>query len=121
MNRLFEESLSPDQAASGATWSPTVDLYETDDAFVLQAELPGVEEADLDVELRPQAVQIRGHRAMPGGAGAPEHFRCLERSYGSFARSLRLASPVVVREAKRELADGVLRLELPKRTGRGEG
>src|SRR6185436_10403743 len=75
MNRLFEESLlrgrdlEPTRAAA---WAPTVDVYETAEAFVMLVELPGVNEDDVEVTVEGDEVRLRGERHLPGPR--PESF-----------------------------------------------
>lgn len=126
MNRLFEESLSrwrPDESpfATG-NWSPSADVYETSDAFVVQMELPGLSEDDVEVEVEGDRVTLRGERQMSVDT-RPECFHRMERSYGSFCRSFSFGEAVEAARMQAELKDGLLRIDLPKarsRRGRGE-
>jgi HSP20 family protein len=116
MNRLFEESLNTEPGSGpGGGWIPIADLWETADCFVLEVELPGVEPEDVEVELGDGEVSIRGHRSDPRTPGAPERFRCLERSHGPFARRFALTAGVDGPGARRSHEEGVLKLEIPKR------
>lgn len=116
MNRLFEESLTSEAGnGPGGSWIPAADVWETDDAVVLELELPGVEADDVDVEVTRAEVSIRGHRRAPRTSGTPERFQCLERSHGSFARRFALTAKIDDRSARHTLEDGVLRVEIPKR------
>lgn len=115
MNRLFEESLlrgrelKPNQAAA---WAPTVDVYETAEAFVILAELPGVSEDDVDITVEGDEVRLRGERHLP--EPRPESFERLERSYGPFARSFHFEQEVDPDRVMAEFKDGLLRLEVRK-------
>jgi HSP20 family protein len=121
MNRLFEESLSPETAAGpGGSWKPAADLWETADCFVLEVELPGVDPDDVQIEIEGGELSVRGHRTAPSATGVPERFQCLERSYGPFARRFSLTGPVHGRSARRSFEEGVLRVEIPKRTRGGD-
>jgi HSP20 family protein len=118
MNRLFEESLSPEAGSGpGGSWTPVADVWETAECFVLELELPGVEPGDVDVEVSGGEVSVRGSRSDPRTGGAPERFRCLERSHGPFARRFGLTSSVDAAGARHSFEEGVLRVEIPKRTG----
>jgi HSP20 family protein len=115
MNRLFEESLlrgrdlEPTRAAA---WAPTVDVYETAEAFVMLVELPGVNEDDVEVTVEGDEVRLRGERHLPGPR--PESFERVERSYGPFARSFRFEQEVDPDRVSAEFTDGLLRLEVRK-------
>jgi HSP20 family protein len=116
MNRLFEESLLRGRelrpVAPSPAWSPSVDVYETQDAFVILAELPGVAEDDVEVTVDGDEVRLRGERRL--GHPRPDSFERLERSYGAFARSFRLAEEVDPEQVSAEFADGLLRLTVTK-------
>jgi HSP20 family protein len=103
--------------APGA-WTPPVDLCEMSDAIVIRIELPGVRQEDLRVSILDNALKIEGRkqRVAPSGAEAekPLRFVCLERSYGSFARTIALKWPVEVEKISADLVDGVLQIRLPK-------
>ena len=117
MHRRFHETAGPmrrDGAPEGAgTWKPPVDVYETDDALVLQVELPGVSKDAVTVELHEHTLTFSGERtrepAVTGG-----RYRREEGRYGAFQRAFRM--PTIVDEAKIQAAytNGVLALRLPK-------
>jgi HSP20 family protein len=117
MPRRFHETAGPirDDGAAGVTgtWEPPVDIYETDDALVLQVELPGVSKDAVNVELHEHTLRLSGERtrepAVTGGQYQREEGR-----YGAFQRAFRM--PTIVDEAKIQATytDGVLALRLPK-------
>lgn len=117
MNRLFEESLKTrlDLDAAGQGWQPLCDVYETEGAFVVLLELPGVEQEDVEVQVDGESVVVRGQRRV--GAVRPERYQRMERTYGSFSRHFRLPGPVDGEAIGAQFKEGLLRLELPKRTG----
>jgi HSP20 family protein len=100
-------------AEVAGTWEPPVDIYETDDALVLQVELPGVSKDAVSVELYEHTLRLSGERtrepAVTGGQYQREEGR-----YGAFQRAFRM--PTIVDEAKIQATytDGVLALRLPK-------
>ncbi len=115
MNRLFEESLMRGRElkpAEAGAWLPSVDVYETADAFVILAELAGVSEEDVVVTVDGEEVRLRGQRRLPGPR--PESFERLERSYGPFARSFRFEQELDADRVSAAFEDGLLRLELKK-------
>ena len=115
MNRLFEESLLRGRELSAgppAAWTPSVDVYETGEAFVMLVELPGVSEDDVEVTVEGDEVRLRGQRHLPGPR--PESFERIERSYGPFARSFRFEQEVDPDRVTADFTDGLLRLEVRK-------
>jgi len=115
VNRLFESNFQG-QADKGAltTWAPAVDIYETENELVLQAELPDVNEKDIDVRVENNMLTIRGERKFEAKV-KEENFLRVERTYGSFSRSFSLPNTVNTEAIKAEYAKGVLKIELPKR------
>ena len=68
MNRLFDESVrnvrTGDEALSSATWSPAVDIYETANEVVVKAELPEVNQSDIDIQVENNTLTLRGERKL---------------------------------------------------------
>jgi HSP20 family protein len=126
MNRLFEASLGPAQVEGSAlltpTWSPPADVYETADRFVIQIELPGVDENDVLIQIDADQVSVKGERRLKPST-RPECFHRMERSYGAFSRTFRLTEEVDPDGATARFRDGLLQLEAPKtarqKSGRG--
>jgi HSP20 family protein len=114
MNRLFEESLKTrmDMDAGGQGWQPLADVYETAEAFVVLVELPGVEQEDVEIQVDGEKVIVHGRRRL--GTARPELYHRMERSYGSFSRSILLSGLVDAEAVSAVFKDGLLRLELPK-------
>lgn len=99
---------------SGFLWSPTADVMETPEAFVIIVEAPGVAREDMTVELRGRSLWIRGERRAPRD-GATGLYRMLERSHGPFARRFALPPGIVRDAATAILADGILEITVPKK------
>jgi HSP20 family protein len=121
IERLFEQLIhrpwgSPRETI---TWNPAIDLYESIDAFVLEADLPGVRPQDIEIQLTETELLLRGSRYLE-----KEHedgrFYTMERCSGHFVRSMRLPKPIAKDDMKLELHDGVLRLILPKLQQKGD-
>jgi HSP20 family protein len=114
MNRLFEESLKGrlELDASGQAFEPLADVYETDAAFVVLLELPGVEQDDVEVQVDGEALVVKGRRRL--WPAKPERYHRMERTYGSFCRAFHLTAPVDAEATTAQFKDGLLRLELPK-------
>jgi len=115
VNRLFEGSLprGSDQSAL-TTWAPAVDIYETENELVLKADLPDVNEKDLDIRIESNILTIKGERKFEEKVKEDNYLR-VERTYGSFSRSFSLPSTVDNGSIKADYKNGVLTVELPKR------
>jgi HSP20 family protein len=117
MHRRFHEAAGQVRGNGAAevagTWEPPVDVYETDDAIVLQVELPGVSKDAVNVELHEHTLRLSGERTRES-AGTGGQYRREEGRYGAFQRAFRM--PTIVDEAKIQATytDGVLALRLPK-------
>jgi HSP20 family protein len=108
MNRLF------DSAAPGAVWTPAIDVAEDADKITLTADLPGLKQSDLEVQIEKDVLTLRGQRTLERDANG-DHYRRFERLSGSFVRSFTLPPTVDVENVSAQLKDGVLTLILPKR------
>jgi HSP20 family protein len=115
VNRLCEskfQARGDDSALT--TWAPAVDIYETENDLVLRADLPGIDEKDLDVRVENNLLTIRGERKFEQQVKEDNYLR-IERTYGSFRRSFGLPNSVNSEAIKAEYKNGVLTVELPKR------
>ncbi|URA09372.1 Hsp20/alpha crystallin family protein [Thermospira aquatica] len=97
----------------GTPWSFNVDLEETDKAIVVKADLPGMDEKDIKVELSNNILTISGSRSEKREEKNKNYHR-IERFEGSFCRSIELPREVDANKAKAEYKKGVLTIELPK-------
>jgi len=114
-NRLFNESFRnhPEESAL-TTWAPAVDIYETPNELVVKADLPDVNEKDIDVRVENNLLTIRGERKFEKSV-SEENFLRVERTYGSFSRSFSLPNTVNAESIGAEYKNGVLTVTLPKR------
>jgi len=117
MHRRFHETFGQARGDGATevpgTWEPPVDIYETDDALVLQVELPGVSKDAVNVELHEHTLKLSGERTRePAVTGGQYHRE--EGRYGAFQRAFRM--PTIVDEAKIQATynNGILALRLPK-------
>jgi HSP20 family protein len=92
-------------------WFPVVDIYETEDGFVVEAELPGVQTGDLHITARGNVVAIQGARRITE-AGARYHR--IERACGAFSRSFELPCAAGGPGMRADLKDGLLTIVIPK-------
>ena len=111
-DRLTPENLEPTFPASGG-WIPLADAYETEAAFAVQLELPGLAEEDVEVLLEGNRLIVRGDRQCLRGQ-RPDHFYRMERSQGPFLRILHLPEPVDPAGMRAHYEDGLLRVDIPK-------
>lgn len=116
VNRLFEDFLvrGRDEGIEAGTWTPAVDIYETDEELVVKAELPGVEKDRIGVEVRSGVLTLRGERTAEAEVREENRHR-VERSYGSFVRSFTLPVSVDEDKVSAKLSGGVLEVHLPKK------
>ena len=101
-------------AATEAMWSPVVDTHETKDGFLLQVELPGVKQEDIQVSIEGDTLNLKGERKREAEVKEDQYHR-IERSYGAFQRSIVLPSVVDPGRVKATYRDGVLEIQLPKK------
>ncbi len=116
MNRMFHEFFRSGGEEAGwglRTWTPPVDIYETDDALVLKAELPGVSKDDVSLEIHNNTLILRGERKHEAEVKEGDYYRA-ERAYGTFQRSFVLPTLVDQDQVQATYTDGVLELRLPK-------
>ena len=114
-NRLFNESFRTEGEESALTrWAPAVDISETPDELVVKADLPDVNEKDIDVRVETNLLTIRGERKFEK-AESEENFLRVERAYGSFSRSFSLPNTLNTEAIAAEYKNGVLTVTLPKR------
>lgn len=110
--RGFGHGDGPAVTAAGAC-GPALDVEESDDAFTIHVELPGVASDDVDVSLEENVLTISGERRFYDDREA-EGFRRVERSFGRFHRAIRLPDRVDPTGVKAVQRDGVLTVTAPK-------
>ena len=117
MNRLFNTFFDTPTAGNGSgsprRWIPAMDLIEADDHFVLRADLPGLAEADVHVDVEDDVLTISGERKSEHEDKREGYVR-VERSYGSFRRSLTLPEGVEPEAVSAKFDRGVLEVRIPK-------
>jgi HSP20 family protein len=114
-NRFFGEW--PTMEPFRDEWSPSVDVSETKDALLVKAEVPGMDAKDIDISLSNDVLTIKGKKEQEKEE-KEENYHRIERSYGSFTRSIRLPREVQSDKIKASYKNGVLTINLPKS---GEG
>ena len=111
MNRLF--GTFGNGGAVMRRWSPAMDLVETDDHYVLRADLPGVSEGDVKIELDDNVLTISGERKSAHRETKQGYYR-VERAYGNFSRTLTLPEGVDADSISANFDRGVLEVKVPK-------
>jgi HSP20 family protein len=109
----FQE-MEPWPTYRGADFNPTFDVKETKEGFVFRADLPGIQEKDIDVTLTGNRLVISGKREEEKKEQSDVYFAC-ERSYGSFTRAFTLPEGVDAGLARADYKNGVLTLLVPKK------
>ena len=114
MNQVFENGRAHGKSAESVpTWQPPVDVFEDASKIVLVADLPGVEEKDLELSVDKNVLTVKGGRK--SGELAQATHRRLERAQGNFSRAFTLPQTVDVENIRAELKSGVLTLTLNKK------
>jgi HSP20 family protein len=118
MNRLFDSDFHPayDKEARNTqvAWTPAIDVFEDKDKIVLTADLPGLQQKDVDIQIEKDVLTLRGERKLERKADGEHHYR-YERVSGSFVRSFTLPPTIDSEQVAAQLKDGVLTLTLPKK------
>jgi HSP20 family protein len=116
MNRLFDDTFTRERSgrADLATWAPAVDIYETSNELVVKADLPDLQDKDIDVRVENNTLTIRGERKFEKDVTEDNYLR-IERSYGSFMRSFSLPNTVSSENIRADYRNGVLTLHMAKR------
>jgi HSP20 family protein len=96
------------------SWAPPIDVYETDGAYVITAEVPGLAREQVDVAVEDSRLTIQGRRQAHPRTADAVHFHQVERGHGSFRRTFEFAEKIDTEHVTADLADGVLTISIPK-------
>src|SRR4051794_41838900 len=110
--RLFDSLFEP-RAVSAQRWVPAMDLVETEDHYLLKADLPGMKQEDVAIEFNDGTLTISGERKLEYERKEKGFFR-LERLFGKFSRSLSLPDGIDAEKIQASFHDGVLDVTIPK-------
>jgi HSP20 family protein len=117
MNRLFNTVFdAPAAGGNGGQarrWVPAMDLLETEEHFVLRADLPGMREGDVSIELEDNVLTVSGERKAEHEDRQEGYYR-VERAFGSFSRSLTLPKGIDPESVTAHFDSGVLEVRIPK-------
>jgi HSP20 family protein len=103
------------QAFSKNAWVPALDIREKEDAFLVTVDLPGLEPEQVDVSFEDGILTIRGAREFRRDENEEGTYHRIERSYGSFARTVRLPRTADAEKIEASFDTGVLTVRVPKR------
>jgi HSP20 family protein len=116
-NRLFDEPFFRsgllDKEGNLSEWSPTVDIYNNDEAIVIKAELPGMEKKDITIDMKGGVLTLKGERSHEDEVKEENYYR-RERRYGKFYRAFKLPEDVDAEKIKADFKNGVLKIDIPK-------
>ncbi|OPX19765.1 MAG: molecular chaperone [Desulfobacca sp. 4484_104] len=117
MDRLWDDYFGPGRRALKpleTEWAPVVDISESADQVTVKAEIPGLEPKDIDISLSGDLLTIKGEKKSEREE-KDENYHLVERSYGSFSRSLRLPVSVEADKIEASYKQGVLTITCPKK------
>jgi HSP20 family protein len=111
LNRFFGEW--PTTESFRGEWAPSLDVSESKENIVVRAEVPGIDAKDIDISLANDVLTIKGQKEQEREE-KEENYHRVERSYGSFSRSVRLPREVSSDKIKASYKNGILKITLPK-------
>jgi HSP20 family protein len=118
MNKLFDSSLvkwtDRDTGLLEGAWSPAVDIYDSKDAVMVRADMPGMKKEEIDISVHGDALTLKGEKKHEEEK-KDKGFVRTERFYGSFNRAIRLPAEVDAEKVEANYKNGVLELRLPKK------
>jgi len=117
LDRILEDTFPKWEKEKGlpvTEWSPSVDVHETEKALVVTAEVPGIDEKDLTVEVEGRTLILKGKREFEKETKKEDYHR-IERSYGSFCRTFEVPESVDPEKIEAAWTKGLLKITLPKR------
>ena len=117
INRIFDETASRSQdydvEVSQCDWRPVVDIYDSEKAIVINAELPGVTKDSITLDVKENILTLRGERKSDEEVRKENYYR-MERCFGTFERAFTLPSTVDPAKIMANFKDGILKIEIPK-------
>jgi HSP20 family protein len=110
-DRLFEDELLPLRGEK--SWAPAFDISENEKGYTVSAELPGIDEKDLEITIAGGMLSVKGEKKQETEEKGETYHR-IERTYGSFQRSFRIPDAVQGDKVDATYKDGILKLVIPK-------
>jgi HSP20 family protein len=117
MDRLWEDYFGPGRRALqplAEVWLPALDVSESGDKVTIKAEVPGMEAKDIEISMVGDTLTIKGEKKVEKEE-KEESYHLVERSYGSFVRSIRMPAPVNADKIEASYKNGVLTITCPKK------
>jgi HSP20 family protein len=114
VDRLFEDFWGCWPEPTEREWVPALDVSETEDKVLVKVELPGIDPKDIDVSVQADLLTIKGERKQEKEEKGESYHR-VERTYGTFTRTLRLPAETEPEKVTAGYKDGVLTLGIPKK------
>ena len=112
--RAWQERLERLSRPHADAWAPPIDVYETERAYVITAEVPGLTREQVDIGVEHSRLTLHGRREARVPPGNAVHFHQVERGHGSFRRSFEFAESIDADAISADLSNGVLTITVPK-------
>jgi HSP20 family protein len=112
--RAWQERLERLAAQHATAWAPPIDMYETDDRYVITVEVPGITRDGVELALQENRLTIRGSRPADLPEPHTRHYHQVERGHGAFLRTFEFVDAVDEERITADLRDGVLTVTLRK-------
>ena len=112
--RAWQQRLERLSRPSPESWAPPIDVYETSDAYVVTAEVPGLTRKQVDLAVEDSRLTIQGRREAQPASGDAVHYHQVERGHGTFRRVFEFAEKIDGDRIVADLAEGVLTITIPK-------
>ena len=112
-DRFFEDFDLPNPFSEEMTFTPAFDVSETENELIVKAEVPGMDQKDIDINLSDGLLSITGEKKHEK-EDKNENYHCVERHYGKFSRTMRVPFEVEADKVDATYKDGVLKVTLPK-------
>ncbi len=116
-NKFFEDQLAKrvgSEELASSSWIPPVDIYEDENNIVIKADLPGMDQKDIEVKVENNTLIIKGEKKFEDEEKKDNYHR-IERFYGTFQRAFTLPDTVDVEKIKAAYKNGVLEITIPKK------
>lgn len=116
LNPLFNEFFPAEYREQTVMldWLPAIDIYENDNSIIINAELPGMDKKDVDINVTDNMLTIKGEKKFDKQIKKDNYHKC-ERCYGTFSRTFTLPDSVNPDDVKAQFKNGILEVSIPKK------